>query len=82
LISAAREVVYEETSPGVFAPAPTPAQKRAAKREPKLRAEKRQGASICFWGVLLCASIAAVFVCVEAMWITDGKVLRWLASPS
>jgi hypothetical protein len=42
MASAAKEIVYEETASGVFAPAPTRAQKRAAKREAELKAKKRE----------------------------------------
>ena len=64
----AREVVYEETSPGIFTPARTPAQKRAAKREADLAETKRRERNNIIGALLLIAVVTAVGVLPFIRW--------------
>ena len=66
-----KEIVYEETACGLFAPKPTRAQKRAAKQTAELRAENREALALALGCVLLLIVIAAV----ETMPLT---IVGWL----
>lgn len=67
MAAVAKEIVYEETASGIFAPAPTRSQKRAAKQAAKQAAELRRrnreewlamiGGAI---GILLMAALGAL----------------------
>ena len=52
-----KEIVYSETSAGLFEPAPTRAQKRKAKQAAETRSERMQGILLM---VLIVSSYAAV----------------------
>lgn len=52
-----REIVYSETKPGEFTPAPTRAQKRALNREAKRQRERREKALNAVGFTILWASV-------------------------
>lgn len=64
----AREIVFEETAAGIFAPAPTRSQKRAAKRDAELRRKTRQERIELALMLALFALCAGVYIWAHVMW--------------
>ena len=63
-----KEIVYEETACGLFAPKPTRAQKRAAKQAAELRRQTREEWSVMIGAVLLCVLLTGVSILPYVRW--------------
>jgi len=68
MATAAKEILYEETASGDYAPAPTRAQKRAAKQAAELRRQTREEWSVMIGAVLLCVLLTGVSILPYVRW--------------